>query len=333
MTIPYLITADTILVGTKSIPRTAGHAEQVLEAIRRGDLKEALELMDPREAIVAFSKGKLHVDFEDGVVFYNEKEVSGLLHNRILDMARNNLPVTALTNFLDRVERNPLYDVRERLYEFIEYGKLPLTDRGTFLTHKIVRGDGYDKYSRTNLHTEGAVFVVPFRDVDTNPNNLCSYGLHVYSRDYSRSVFYKPGDKIYVTEVCPSCVCAIPTDYNHTKMRVTSYKVVEEVTQERDPEYFGSSVYEFNVQADRFHVSEPEPEPNTETWRVSLIGLDEDGNVYRTDVTVELDEGEGEEDVAVEALNRWEDILNYHGDFYVNVDNDTVRVTGAVRIS
>lgn len=246
--IPYLITEDVILVGSKTAPRSHPNADKILEAIRNDDFERAIELMDVSTSLRRYND-HIELNLDAGEILYDGKPIHGLLHTRIINMARDNLPIANLLAFLDRVEQNPSYRVREHLYEFIEYGQLPITNRGTFLTRKVTRGNGYDKYSGTFLHTPGAVISMNRRDVDDDPNNTCSAGLHVYSREYSK-FFYNEGDALWVCEVDPADVVAIPTDYNNTKMRTCRYTVVSRITDEEDPEYFSSLNYTFDEDYD-----------------------------------------------------------------------------------
>jgi hypothetical protein len=73
----------------------------------------------------------------------------------------------------------------------------------------------------------GNIVEVPRSQVDDNPNNTCSHGLHVATMSYA-STFGSGDDKILDVEVSPSDVVAVPTDYDGTKMRVCRFKVVAE---------------------------------------------------------------------------------------------------------
>jgi hypothetical protein len=59
--------------------------------------------------------------------------------------------------------------------------------------------------------------------VDDDPNNTCSYGLHVGAWDYVKG--FNNG-VILEVEVNPEDVVTIPYDYDSQKMRVCKYKVL-----------------------------------------------------------------------------------------------------------
>jgi hypothetical protein len=68
--------------------------------------------------------------------------------------------------------------------------------------------------------------------VDEDPNNTCSYGLHVANWDYAYNNYGGKSDIMLEVEVDPADVVAIPVDYNQSKMRVCKYKVINVVSQE-----------------------------------------------------------------------------------------------------
>jgi hypothetical protein len=70
---------------------------------------------------------------------------------------------------------------------------------------------------------------MPRNQVNEDPNQTCSYGLHVANFDYASG--FGSGHMLEV-EVHPADVVAIPVDYNQAKMRVCKYKVIGVVEQE-----------------------------------------------------------------------------------------------------
>ncbi len=87
-----------------------------------------------------------------------------------------------------------------------------------------------DKRTGTINNSVGSFVMMNRADVDSNPNQTCSTGLHVASYDYARSVYGAFGvensDILIEVKVNPRDVVAIPTDYNTQKMRVCQYEVV-----------------------------------------------------------------------------------------------------------
>ena len=61
-------------------------------------------------------------------------------------------------------------------------------------------------------------------EVDDNPDNTCSSGLHVAAYNYAKS--FSSGHLVEV-EINPEDVVAVPNDYDGEKMRVCKFKVVK----------------------------------------------------------------------------------------------------------
>jgi hypothetical protein len=112
------------------------------------------------------------------------------------------------------------------LFKFLEHNGHPITTEGNFIAYRAVRSDFKDKHTGTIDNSIGSVVFIPRSQVDDNPNNTCSHGLHVATLSYAQGQFATAGDVVLDVEVDPSDVVAVPTDYNGTKMRVCRFKVV-----------------------------------------------------------------------------------------------------------
>lgn len=237
-----IIPNQSIIVGTRSVAWDHPARTAILSAIKAKSWAKVNDLMNPLKAVISYGKGKLAVRVEDNEVIYKGDTIDGLLGKRLMEMMQNNMPIDYLLKFVDKARLNPSFQAQKELYGFIEYGGLPITADGNFLGRKVVRPDFYDKHSGTVLYKPGTTVSVPRHKVDDNSRNLCSYGLHLFSKDYAAS-FASAGDKFLLVEVDPTHVVAVPPDHSGTKMRVCSMKVVKELTDENDPEFFGSIVY------------------------------------------------------------------------------------------
>lgn len=161
-------------------------------------------------------------------VFYKQYAVDNSLTRRMLDHLKQGVDIKPLVPFLENLMQNPSNRTVEHLYAFLEYGKIPLTGDGHFLAYKAVRQDWYDIHSGTFDNSIGSVCEVPRNQVDENPEQTCSHGLHVCSFEYLPHFAHADGHVVFV-KVNPRDVVAIPRDYNNTKMRVCRYEVVGEV--------------------------------------------------------------------------------------------------------
>jgi SepF-like predicted cell division protein (DUF552 family) len=236
-----VIAGQMIVVGTHSVRWDHPGRDDILKAIRNKQWSKIEELVNPVAKVVKFGKNKLVVT-PDGIVEVDKQPVDELLSSRILEMAKLNLPVEPLINFVRKTRLNPSFRAQKELYGFIDYGQLPITPSGNFLARKVARHDFMDKHSGTVDWSPGKTVSMPRNKVDDNSENTCSYGLHVYSREYSKH-FASTGDAILVVEINPADVVAVPPDYNNTKMRVCSAKVIQKLEHEDDPEFFSSLVY------------------------------------------------------------------------------------------
>jgi len=64
------------------------------------------------------------------------------------------------------------------------------------------------------------------QDVDENPDNYCSAGLHIGSWAFAKGV----GARVVLVEVDPADVVSVPNDHNAQKCRVEKYKVLSDLT-------------------------------------------------------------------------------------------------------
>lgn len=169
------------------------------------------------------------VKIQYGQVLLDGEPAHEFIGNRIVELKDAGYDVQPLVRFLERLSANPSRSVTDRLYQFLDHGKMPLTETGTFLTYKAIRSNWTDIHSGKFDNSVGQTVSIPRNKVDDDHNVPCSHGLHVCSWDYLPSFAHTAG-RVVVCEVDPADVVAIPTDYNDTKMRVCRYKVIREVT-------------------------------------------------------------------------------------------------------
>jgi hypothetical protein len=173
----------------------------------------------------------------------SESRLVGFEVDRLLSMMDEGHDIHPLCNFIARVRQNPSESIRARLYEFMEYGNMPLTEDGSFLAYKVVGPNYLDKHSRTINNSVGKRVTMPRAKVDDNDNRTCSSGLHACSKEYVRFFLSGSQDHLMVLKIAPEDVVSIPTDYNNTKLRCCAYDVIAEIKAVDDPEFFGKVVY------------------------------------------------------------------------------------------
>lgn len=200
--------------------------ETVLRAIRKGDTNSLPELLDPNQMF----KHIPNVELVGGRIQIKGKTIPDSMTNRVLRFKEKGLPFDPLLRFSEKLLDNPSFNSRNMLYDFLEHNGHPLTMDGNFIAYKAVRKDFKDIHSGTMSNAVGNYVSMPRSDVDDNPNNTCSSGLHVATYDYAKDFgdIDNPnggGGIMLEIEINPRDVVAVPNDYNGTKMRVCAYTV------------------------------------------------------------------------------------------------------------
>lgn len=193
----------------------------------------------PKNANIVIKNRRVYLVDDNG----QEHRLQGYEITKLVELNDDGFDITPISNFAKRIRQNPSEPVRGRLYEFMEYGKLPLVDDGDFIAYKVVRGNYRDKATNTFDNSVGQRVTMPREHVDDDDNVTCSRGLHVCSKEYIKHFLHNRGDRLMVVRVHPEDVVSIPVDYNNTKMRTAGYTVIGEITEADDPEFFGKAVY------------------------------------------------------------------------------------------
>lgn len=204
---------------------------KIVDKLVNKDYNDLETLINVSKAVESFGEGKLSV--KGGVVVYNSKQLHGCITDSILGLIKDGFSVEPIVNFLDNLSKNPSFRAQNELYGFLEYGKLPITEDGCFLTYKKIRNNWTDIHSGKFDNSIGAVCEMPRHEVDDNSSNTCSSGLHVCSYEYTKS-FGGSDSRLVLCKVNPADVVSIPVDYSNTKMRCCKYKVVAEVKDKSD---------------------------------------------------------------------------------------------------
>lgn len=202
-----------------TINKGDGRYNKVLDCIKNDTLELIPDIVD----VVASFK-KVGIDLIDGVVHIDGQALPNELSTKIVAFKDEGLPFGPMLKFWDKLKNNPSFNSRKMLYKFLDHNGHPFTKEGNFIAYRGVTSDFRDCHTRTFDNSVGAVCEVPRDSVDDNPNNTCSFGLHVACHSYAHGF----GAKLIKVEVNPEDVVCVPTDYNGTKMRVSKFKVLSE---------------------------------------------------------------------------------------------------------
>lgn len=214
-----------------TVQRHSLNGQALIEAIRDGASESVLrELANPTTYINAVGGGQITV--KNGVVKFNEEDMPEPLVTRLLDMLANNLPVTHLANFFEKLSRNPSRRAVQELYTFLEHKNIPITPEGNFVAYKAIRGDYLDKHSGKFLNKPGCILSMPRNAVCDDAEQGCSYGFHAgtlkYASEFASGYGTEGGDRLVLVEISPTDVVSIPKDCECQKLRTCQYKVLQE---------------------------------------------------------------------------------------------------------
>jgi hypothetical protein len=191
----------------------------VLNAIRENRLDDIPAIVEPERYLTAQG-----FDVEDGLVSIGGEPMPSELNARILAYKQDGLPYTSLLKFWDNLRQNPSFNSRKALFSFLENQGHSITEDGCFIGYRGVREDFKDKHSGKFDNSPGKKVSVPRSEVDDNPANDCSFGLHVGGFNYAKSF----GPKLVMVKVNPKNVVAVPDAYKGEKMRVCEFEVLAE---------------------------------------------------------------------------------------------------------
>lgn len=323
MSIPYILTDTTASIFIDftpyTVPSTHSNWDTILDALSNPDTTEddLLKLLDVGKAVSNYLSGA--VEYRDRAIYYNGTPVNTGLTRRIIQHMEADRPGLAapLIRFLENVLENPSRRAVQGLYEWAERSNLPITPDGCVLAYKIVNDDFTDCYSGKFDNSPGTRVEVPRNHVDEDPDQTCSYGLHICSKDYLPH-FGPSNKKVVIVKVHPKDFVAVPRDYNTAKARVCGYNVLKEVPKETAATYFPDA-----------YVYDPDPTSIApgQVWR------DSDGDHHRilevhNDGTVltHCYEHGGRDSYMIENLDERVDDLFAVGEFYLDSDGDSHEV-------
>ncbi len=234
----YIIDDNVIAVTEQGkAPVTMSRSHQMFDSVRESLVgrawDRALELITPHKLVENFESGEIKVDAQTRSITFAGEPVDGRLSTRIIDAVMNSEAGFAakLAKLMENIDSNPSNQIVSRIYDFLAFNDLEITDDGCIMAFKVVGPNYTDKYTGKMDNSVGKTVTVKRHSVDENMDNTCSYGLHVCSLGYVGSYSGNPGsDRVLSIKMDPRDVVAIPRDYNNAKVRCCKYEVVSDVT-------------------------------------------------------------------------------------------------------
>jgi len=205
--------------------------DEIIHNLAIANYKEALNKMSVKHLLSSVKIGGFEVNKD--TLLFNGKIVKHDMVNDILSVFTREEPVEHMLRFLENLMMNPSDHMYTHLWKLIKNAGVTITKEGNVECFKLVDKDFMDIYTKTISNNVGDTVTMRRSEVDQDFNKTCSHGLHVCARQYIDSSGY--GNRLDNNNILlkvlvkPQDFVAIPPDYQFTKARVCSYKVLSVV--------------------------------------------------------------------------------------------------------
>ena len=256
-----------------AVPASSPMYDDIIQKLSTGDHANLYTVVNLAAKIKAHTKGRFHVvEQEDGTetIFLFNQPMPNALSTLVLDFVEAKQPTEAIEAFWRNCCKNPSEQSRNSLYDFITANNMTLTDDGCFIGYRSIRSNWTDHNTGSMDNSIGSTVKMNREDVDPDPLNTCSRGLHVAAWGYASS-FCSYNNRMIEVKVNPKDVVTVPPDYNNEKMRVCEFKVLREVSGERSTLLHPDTFVDQEVEdAGEVEVSGEEAIAATETFTLPV---------------------------------------------------------------
>jgi len=188
------------------------------------DKKRLKTLCNKAAAVRDYFHNNLEIRGES--VFYREEKIENELTEDIVRFMKEGAPYRPMLRYLENLMDNPSMHSIRQLYSFHKHNNLQITTDGYLIAYKGVRDDYYDKHSGRIWNGPGACPPPMKRNmVLDDPDIACAAGYHAGSLEYARGW----GERVMRVKINPADVVSVPYDHNNAKIRITGYRVLDEV--------------------------------------------------------------------------------------------------------
>ncbi len=217
----FILTVDGIWFSTKKANYTVHKNHPYFE-----EIKEALEKRDTGGAYRLFVKKDRkdeRVKVVGNEMFIDDTKLDSVFTEAYLNAKSNGVGFAAISLFFENLAKNPNPISVDAFKNFLSKTMMPITNRGTFLAYRRCSHSFRDHHTGNFSNIPGAVCRMKREDCDAKQTNTCSTGFHVCSVDYLNK--FSSGVDL-VVEINPRDVVAVPPDYDLSKMRVSSMRIL-----------------------------------------------------------------------------------------------------------
>lgn len=212
--------------------------DEIVSRLANGETEGVADLFDPSHVVSAkFEALSERVSVAGGRVYFDGDPLDGVLADQILRFVKAGVDDwQPLVNFYENLAANPSEHSRENLYRWLRSEDFSIDQDGMIVGYRYVQTDKDGNYVSCATgsamvdgvpHTGhipnpiGAVVTMPRSAVNHDPNQGCSYGLHVGTWGYSGN----NSQTVLEVRVNPRDVVSVPTEANGGKMRVCRFEV------------------------------------------------------------------------------------------------------------
>lgn len=227
----------TVLHGGRVYTATNTHPAfgQIIEGAVKDDLS-VLDLFDATAVFQkAFDKVSDRISLRDGHLYVDGELADNSLAAQIVRFQQQGITdFMPLVNFYEKVLTNHNGNSREQLYTWLSDRDFTITADGDFIAYKGVREDLGSIHAGPAIvdgvpqtghipNNVGSIVEMARGEVNANPNEGCSYGLHAGTWEYASSF----GPVIVKVKINPRDVVSVPRDCGFQKLRTCRYEVLE----------------------------------------------------------------------------------------------------------
>jgi hypothetical protein len=245
---------DQMLVATSD---THSNFNNLVAKVLENDESVVLDFTPEKRVAERFEALSERVSVRVGQVYLDGDAVNDALSEQILRFLDEDVEDwEPLVLFFEKVQQNPNEHSREQLFRWLARHKFTLTTEGDIVGYKGVSDDLKSLHDGPAIvngvpmtgyipNQPGSVIEMPRSEVNHDPSQGCSTGLHVANWAYASDW----GTKTLEVHVNPRDVVSVPTDSGDAKVRCCRYTVVQLVTEpyegpvleaeETEEEHFG----------------------------------------------------------------------------------------------
>src|ERR1044072_506082 len=229
-------------------PATSDHPNWagILEKLKAAD-ESVVDLFDTSKVVAKrFEQLSDRIKVANGTIYFDGDPVNSVLTKQILRFVDEGVEDwRPLVEFYERMAINPNQESVEQLYRWLNAHDFTINEDGMILGYKGVQTNSEGNYESVNTGEAvvdgqeynghipnyiGAVVEMPRSKVTFDPNQGCSFGLHVGTWNYARG--WARNGVVLKVLVDPRDVVSVPNDSYGQKLRTCKYKVLDVLTDE-----------------------------------------------------------------------------------------------------